>query len=118
MISQNATNDPQTTNSNPPPEQCYKRYKRENDLSAEQRLAIAQSIPTPASSAAPGSRTKQLTCSAPIGGMIRDGADTFWEVYDPGNAWLCPYNSHHVNSYGHAWSCTPAYFIRKRYQRR
>ncbi|MGE5611630.1 MAG: sugar hydrolase [Bacillota bacterium] len=47
------------------------------------------------------------------GRMIRDGADTFWEVYDPENQTLSPYKSHLVNSYCHAWSCTPAYFIRK-----
>jgi len=47
------------------------------------------------------------------GGMITDGADTFWEVYDPGNAWRLPYDSHHVKSYRHAWSCTPAYLLRK-----
>ncbi|HEX2971291.1 MAG TPA: hypothetical protein VHP11_03095 [Tepidisphaeraceae bacterium] len=47
------------------------------------------------------------------GRMIQDGADTFWEVYDPENPKLSPYNCHLVNSYCHAWSCTPAYFIRK-----
>jgi alpha-L-rhamnosidase len=47
------------------------------------------------------------------GGMIDQGADTFWEVYDPKNDFLSPYNSYLVNSYCHAWSCTPVYFIRK-----
>jgi len=47
------------------------------------------------------------------GGMVNKGADTFWEVYDPKNDFLSPYNSYVVNSYCHAWSCTPVYFIRK-----
>ncbi|MFW5699623.1 MAG: glycoside hydrolase [Bacteroidota bacterium] len=47
------------------------------------------------------------------GGMVRNGADTFWEVYDPNDPDLSPYNSVLVNSYCHAWSCTPSYFIRK-----
>lgn len=47
------------------------------------------------------------------GGMIAKGATTFWEVYHPNDDLLSPYNSHHLNSYCHAWSCTPTYFIRK-----
>jgi alpha-L-rhamnosidase len=47
------------------------------------------------------------------GGMVKKGADTFWEVYDPANEFLSPYNFYPVNSYCHAWSCTPVYFIRK-----
>ena len=47
------------------------------------------------------------------GGMIERGATTFWEVYDPTRPLLSPYNNHLVNSYCHAWSCTPAWFIRK-----
>ncbi len=47
------------------------------------------------------------------GGMVKKGADTFWEVYDPKNDFLSPYNFFLVNSYCHAWSCTPVYFIRK-----
>ncbi|WP_121355616.1 alpha-L-rhamnosidase-related protein [Flavisolibacter nicotianae] len=47
------------------------------------------------------------------GGMVKKGADTFWEVYDPANDFLSPYNFYPVNSYCHAWSCTPVYFIRK-----
>jgi len=46
------------------------------------------------------------------GGMVKAGADTFWEVYDPSNAGLSPYGSTLVNSYCHAWSCTPAYLLR------
>lgn len=47
------------------------------------------------------------------GGMIEKGADTFWEAYDPNNDFLSPYNFYAINSYCHAWSCTPTYFIRK-----
>ncbi|MDR1171546.1 MAG: glycoside hydrolase [Bacteroidales bacterium] len=47
------------------------------------------------------------------GGMVQKGADTFWEVYDPNNDFLSPYKFFPVNSYCHAWSCTPVYFIRK-----
>jgi hypothetical protein len=46
------------------------------------------------------------------GGMVRAGADTFWEVYDPENPQLSPYGNTLVVSYCHAWSCTPAYFLR------
>jgi hypothetical protein len=48
------------------------------------------------------------------GGMVLAGADTFWEVYNPTNPSLSPYKSLLVNSYCHAWSCTPAYFLRGR----
>lgn len=47
------------------------------------------------------------------GGMIRDGADCFYELYDPQDPSISPYGSNVINSYCHAWSCTPAYFIRK-----
>jgi len=47
------------------------------------------------------------------GGMVNKGADTFWEVYDAKNDYLSPYSFYPVNSYCHAWSCTPAYFIQK-----
>ena len=47
------------------------------------------------------------------GGMVKKGADTFWEVYDPNDEFKSPYNFFPVNSYCHAWSCTPVYFIRK-----
>ena len=47
------------------------------------------------------------------GGMVTKKADTFWEVYDPNNEYLSPYNFFPINSYCHAWSCTPVYFIRK-----
>lgn len=47
------------------------------------------------------------------GGMVKKGADTFWEAYDPYDDYISPYNFHPINSYCHAWSCTPVYFIRK-----
>jgi len=46
-------------------------------------------------------------------GMIAKGADTFWEVYVPGDDFLSPYKSHLMNSYCHAWSCTPTYLLRR-----
>jgi len=46
------------------------------------------------------------------GGMIRLGATTFWEVFDPNQHVLSPYGSHLHNSYCHAWSCTPSYLLR------
>jgi hypothetical protein len=48
------------------------------------------------------------------GGMCDRGADTFWEVFDPENQTLSPYNDHRVNSYCHAWSCSPSWFLRKK----
>ncbi len=47
------------------------------------------------------------------GGMVKAGADTFWEVYDPAQPGLSPYGSILMNSYCHAWSCTPAYLLRR-----
>lgn len=47
------------------------------------------------------------------GEMVKDGADTFWELYDPANKNVAPYGSKMVNSYCHAWSCSPSYIIRK-----
>ena len=47
------------------------------------------------------------------GGMINHGADTFWELYNPENPAESPYGSSIVNSYCHAWSCTPTYLLRK-----
>ena len=46
------------------------------------------------------------------GEMVQKGADTFWEVYIPGDDYASPYNSHLMNSYCHAWSCTPSYLLR------
>ncbi|KAH8150218.1 uncharacterized protein LAJ45_05904 [Morchella importuna] len=46
------------------------------------------------------------------GGMVQNGADTFWEAYDPADSMFSPYGDHLNNSYCHAWSCTPAYLLR------
>lgn len=47
------------------------------------------------------------------GGMMALGADCFWEAYDPQRPDFSPYGTPTINSYCHAWSCTPAYFLRK-----
>lgn len=47
------------------------------------------------------------------GAMADLGADTFWELYNPVNPYESPYGGTIVNSYCHAWSCAPAYFLRK-----
>ncbi len=47
------------------------------------------------------------------GGMIHDGADIFWEIYNPKNKSFSPYGDPMINSYCHAWSCTPTYFLHK-----
>lgn len=47
------------------------------------------------------------------GKIIDLGADTFWEAFDPSQPDYSPYGSPIVNSYCHAWSCTPVYLIRK-----
>ena len=46
------------------------------------------------------------------GGMVANSADTFWELYNPENPNESPYGGTIVNSYCHAWSCGPAYFLR------
>ncbi len=46
------------------------------------------------------------------GGMVKHGADTFWEFYIPEDHFFSSYNGYTLlNSYCHAWSCTPVYFI-------
>lgn len=47
------------------------------------------------------------------GKMVMYGADTFWEAFDPDNPQASPYGSLAINSFCHAWSCTPVYLIRK-----
>lgn len=47
------------------------------------------------------------------GGMVERGATAFWEVFNPTDDHLSPYGSHLINSYCHAWSATPGYFLRK-----
>ena len=51
------------------------------------------------------------------GGMVNEGADTFFELYNPDNPDESPYGGKAVNSYCHAWSCTPSYFLRKYYEK-
>lgn len=46
------------------------------------------------------------------GAMLDAGADTFFELFDPENPDASPYGSRAANSYCHAWSCTPSYFLR------
>jgi alpha-L-rhamnosidase len=48
------------------------------------------------------------------GSMIVDAqADTFWECYDRSNPRASPYGDDcQNNSFCHAWSCTPTYFLR------
>ncbi len=47
------------------------------------------------------------------GGMTALGADTFWEAFDPEQSDASPYGSAQVNSFCHAWSCTPAWLLRE-----
>lgn len=46
------------------------------------------------------------------GKMAEEGCDTFYELFDPQNSKESPYGSFLVNSYCHAWSCTPSYWLR------
>jgi len=50
------------------------------------------------------------------GAMADAGADTFWELFDPADPDASPYGGTIVNSYCHAWSCAPAYFLRKHFR--
>ncbi len=45
------------------------------------------------------------------GSMIENGADTFWECWNPADPAGSPYGGRIVNSYCHAWSCTPVYVL-------
>lgn len=47
------------------------------------------------------------------GAMVDGGADTFYEMFDVNNPNFSAYGAKAVNSYCHAWSCTPSYFFRK-----
>lgn len=47
------------------------------------------------------------------GAMVREGADTFWEVFAIGKPDLSPYGDPLMHSFCHAWSSSPSYFIRK-----
>ena len=57
-------------------------------------------------------KAKEKICSY-WGEMVSDGADCFYELYDPNDKKMSPYGSRVINSYCHAWSGTPSYFIRK-----
>ena len=47
--------------------------------------------------------------------MIQAGMNVFPEVFVPDNPRLTPYgNDPRINSACHAWSCAPAYFLRKK----
>ena len=47
------------------------------------------------------------------GSMLDAGADTFWEAWDPDKPDASPYGGKVINSYCHAWSCTPVMLIPK-----
>lgn len=46
------------------------------------------------------------------GAMVEKDADTFWESFMVGDDALSPYGDFRINSYCHAWSCGPSYFLR------
>jgi alpha-L-rhamnosidase len=46
------------------------------------------------------------------GAMLDAGADTFWEAFDPADPLTSPYGDIHVNSFCHAWSCSPTWLFR------
>lgn len=61
---------------------------------------------------------KQTTHSAYevcLSNMLNAGADAFWEVWDPQKPKASPYGGFIANSFCHAWSCTPSYFIRQHF---
>ena len=47
------------------------------------------------------------------GSMLDAGADTFWEAWDPEDPKASPYGGKVINSYCHAWSCSPVVLIKK-----
>ena len=47
------------------------------------------------------------------GSMLDAGADTFWEAWDPDDPKASPYGGKVINSYCHAWSCSPVVLIKK-----
>lgn len=60
-----------------------------------------------------GMRTEALALIRQYwGAMVDDGADTFWEAFDPKDSTFSPYGDVHINSFCHAWSCTPSWFFR------
>ena len=56
---------------------------------------------------------KGLEVIKDIWGKIADaGFDTCPEIFNPKNDFESPYNAPEINSACHAWSCTPAYWIK------
>ena len=47
------------------------------------------------------------------GSMVEAGADTFWESWMPDDPEASPYGGSIINSYCHAWSCTPVYILKE-----
>ena len=47
------------------------------------------------------------------GGMVKLGADTYWEAWVPDDWEKSPYGNVLLNSFCHAFSSTPGYFLRK-----
>lgn len=47
------------------------------------------------------------------GKMVKLGADTYWEAFEPEKPDYSPYGSPIVNSFCHAWSCTPVWLLHK-----
>ncbi|MCZ3621679.1 alpha-L-rhamnosidase-related protein [Lactobacillus mulieris] len=45
------------------------------------------------------------------GKMISLGADTYWEAFEPEQPNFSPYGNAMVNSFCHAWSCTPVWLL-------
>ena len=61
-----------------------------------------------------GMKSEAVECMRKYWGeMVKDGANAFYEIYDPDNKTFSPYGSSAINSYCHAWSATPVYLIRK-----
>lgn len=58
------------------------------------------------------SDTARMAMKRYWGGMVEQGACTFFELFNPENPDESPYGSSIVNSYCHAWSCTPTWFLR------
>ncbi len=63
-----------------------------------------------------GAREKAIDFIRSYWGEIADtGLDCCPEIYNPENLLESPYNAPEINSACHAWSCTPAYWIKKYY---
>lgn len=57
-------------------------------------------------------KTLKVLCNY-WGSMLDQGADIFWELYNPDDPNESPYGGTIAKSYFHAWSCALAYFLRK-----